>query len=277
MAGIRRVMMMAGMLVLGAAGACRAQDIEVTGPANFDIQDGESPSTFDTNFWYSVHVGESSTHTFYVWNTDPVTTLTISSVTATNPTQFEAVNFPNGLVPPGSLSYFDVAFHPTSAGIKTGSIVIVSNDPDSENSYTINLSGNAAAAGATVNVTDLHVAMPKQPKGKINKSTGQLDVKMKLEVSNLGNIASTTPTLTFYASPTQILAGIPTVIHSVTLRTLPAPVNGKIKKKKVNVTLSGLPSNTRYVYAEAASTGGYDQELDGVDNGVVGLVQLPKQ
>ncbi len=130
-------------------------DINVQGNG-IDILDGDTtPDVADDTDFGQVTVGATLTRTFTIQNTGNAN-LNLTSVGfgfGTN-AQFsiDITGTTSPIVGLGSTT-FDVTFTPTVAGTVSGSILITSDDPDAESSYTFNL----AAEGVTANEPEMDV------------------------------------------------------------------------------------------------------------------------
>ncbi|MCB0298561.1 MAG: choice-of-anchor D domain-containing protein, partial [Calditrichaeota bacterium] len=103
----------------------------------------------------NVDLGQSSVLNSVISNVGLVD-LNISSVVVSgaNFTEFSIISSVSQVLAPGESDTLKIAFTPGSAGSKTASIVIASNDPD-ENPLNIPLSGNAVTPGIVVNPQSL--------------------------------------------------------------------------------------------------------------------------
>ncbi|MEZ4763687.1 MAG: choice-of-anchor D domain-containing protein, partial [Calditrichia bacterium] len=103
----------------------------------------------------NVDLGQSSVLNSVISNVGLVD-LNISSVVVSgaNFTEFSIISSVSQVLAPGESDTLKIAFTPGSAGSKTASIVIASNDSD-ENPLNIPLSGNAVTPGIVVNPQSL--------------------------------------------------------------------------------------------------------------------------
>jgi uncharacterized membrane protein len=92
----------------------------------------------------SVTVGTSKTKTLTISNVGTAT-LTITNITVSG-SQFSRGTLP-GTIAAGGSATVDVTFSPTSAGAKSATLTITSNDPD-EASVNVALSGTGVTAAA---------------------------------------------------------------------------------------------------------------------------------
>ncbi|PIE49332.1 MAG: hypothetical protein CSA39_03205 [Flavobacteriales bacterium] len=125
-----------------------AQDINVTGNG-VDIADGDTtPSSADHTDFGQVTIGNSITRTFFIENTGNLD-LNLSSVGLTIDTNAQFSLNDAGTITPvvsGGSTSFTVTFTPTTAGAVTGTVQIVSDDPDSEATYTFAIAAEGLAA-----------------------------------------------------------------------------------------------------------------------------------
>ncbi len=126
------------------------------GTPDINVKQGVTPivdAVTTYSYASNIIVGQSSTAiTFTIENTgDDI--LTIASVALTTGTQFSIPSQPGDLsLSPGENTTFTVVFNPTTIGLKTDTITIVSDDPDvgTEDSYTFVVSGTGIAPEITV-------------------------------------------------------------------------------------------------------------------------------
>lgn len=137
------------------SGLAEAPDLDVFGGPNIDIliqDDDTSPSPLDfTDFGEANPSNEIITRSFRLSNLGNVP-LEFSSASITNPANFSLGDLPNqgSDIPTGNLNghEFTISFNPASAGTKTATVTIRTNDPD-EDPYTFQVSG-----GGTTNTPD---------------------------------------------------------------------------------------------------------------------------
>ncbi|MHA7841795.1 MAG: lamin tail domain-containing protein [Winogradskyella sp.] len=135
-------------------------EINVEGTtANFpDIADGDvTPAAFDGTDFGDVPVFGTSTNTFRIENFGGTQNLTITSVTVVSGDvgDFSISALPSSPIAPADpngFSNFDIEFSPTTIGVKTAVIQIVSNDAD-ENPYTFTVEGNAECIANAITAT----------------------------------------------------------------------------------------------------------------------------
>ena len=113
----------------------------------------------DTDYG-SVTVGTNANHTFQISNTG-TQNLTITNISATNSTEFNAnqsgYTFPF-VIGASSSANFIVRFTPSSGGIRTTTLSIVSNDCD-EATYDIKLQGSATFVTTTTVTSSLNPSL----------------------------------------------------------------------------------------------------------------------
>ena len=117
-----------------------AGEIQLTGQG-INIPDGDTtPRTTDgTDFGQLAAGGGTSTHTFVIRN-EGATALQFVNL-AVDGAAFDLLGaHPGVLIQPGGTKSFEVRFDPTSAGIKNGTVTILSNDSN-EGTYTFSITG----------------------------------------------------------------------------------------------------------------------------------------
>ncbi|MCP4883792.1 MAG: choice-of-anchor D domain-containing protein, partial [Flavobacteriales bacterium] len=118
--------------------------INITGNG-IDIISSAAASAANGSDFESVIVGSPATNQFTIENTGDED-LIISVFSNANPTDF-SITTPNLTIPAGGSETFDVTFNALSEGVKSGSLVIISNDVDlSDQIFVLLLS----AEGVTV-------------------------------------------------------------------------------------------------------------------------------
>ncbi|GAB4154555.1 MAG: hypothetical protein Tsb0033_02680 [Winogradskyella sp.] len=135
-------------------------EINVEGTtANFpDIANGDTtPVAFDGTDFGDVPVFGTSTNTFRIENFGGTQNLTITSVTVLSGDvgDFSISALPSSPIAPADpngFSNFDIEFSPTTIGVKTAVIQIISNDAD-ENPYTFTVEGNAECVANAITAT----------------------------------------------------------------------------------------------------------------------------
>lgn len=122
-----------------------AQEIDVTG--NYvSIADGDvTPSFTDSTDFGNVVITASKSDTFRIHNSD-VTNLNIfgSSITGTDASMFVITVSPTSPIATGDSTDLVITFSPTSAGLKTATVNIFSDDAD-ENPYTFAIQGTGVS------------------------------------------------------------------------------------------------------------------------------------
>ncbi|MGI8905721.1 MAG: choice-of-anchor D domain-containing protein [Candidatus Sumerlaeaceae bacterium] len=252
-------------MLLMLHGAAGAQDIQVCTSSNINVGDGDTSSEYQLTKFGTVLVGQSRIRTFVLRNTDPVTTLVINNLYVFDPTDFGVdLTFTALSVPPDSQTSFDIAFHPQSAGLLIAFVLIESNDPGSESVYAIEVSGEGQAAPPLPAQPNLDVRLSRPAKFKLNKRTGLVDAKMKVDLLNVGNADSTTPTITVIGSNSEVLRVVGKSNSVIGVQYLVKPLAAatatRVKKKKVNVKLTGLENTNTYFWILADSTGAGDMD-----------------
>ena len=132
-----------------AQGTLAAQpDINIQGNS-VDIVDGDTtPTLADHTDFGQVAIGSTFTRTFTIQNTGGVD-LNLNSVTTGigNDSQFTVDNSLTGTpVASGNSTTFTVTFTATTIGFATGKIVVTSNDPDTESTYTFDVKAEGVNA-----------------------------------------------------------------------------------------------------------------------------------
>src|SRR6478672_8788467 len=83
--------------LVGIAGVADAQNIRVLNSKFIEIDDGLSANFFKLTVFGVVPAGANRTRTFVVQNTDVATTLTVSSISFSDPVNFTVLNGADGL------------------------------------------------------------------------------------------------------------------------------------------------------------------------------------
>ncbi|NIC02895.1 choice-of-anchor D domain-containing protein [Flavobacterium sp. J49] len=140
-------------------GQVPAPDINVKGVvgANPSILSGDStPAASDNTQFANTNLGASTVNTFRIENIGNLA-LNVTSITSSNPTEFTVTSSaPYSNIPFSGTNYVDftITFSPQLAGLRTGTITIVHDDPyGSESPYTFAVEGNGVCATATNTVT----------------------------------------------------------------------------------------------------------------------------
>lgn len=128
--------------VIGLEAIARQPDIAVQDQTGRNVKDNATVVDFGL-----IAAGDSTTQTFTILNTK-LGNLKITSVTPTGP---DAANFvvsppAKDFLLPGETTKFDVTFSPAGVGNRDASIIIVSNDPDSESTFVMKLEGKGYEA-----------------------------------------------------------------------------------------------------------------------------------
>jgi hypothetical protein len=133
--------------------AVSAPDINLQGNS-IDIVDGDTtPDLADHTDFGQVAIGSSLVRTYTIQNTGTADlNLTGVSLSLGTDTQFTIDNSSVGTpVPSGGSTTFTVTFSPTTTGIVTGGVVITSDDPDAESTYTYSIQAEG------INAQDINV------------------------------------------------------------------------------------------------------------------------
>ncbi|CAL2094442.1 exported hypothetical protein [Tenacibaculum sp. 190524A05c] len=132
-------------------------EINLQGNGNDILTGDTTPITSDNTDADKVNVGSSKNMNFNVRNTNGTGDLAISSVTLSGDTSEFTVtlNPSNNPILPAQSAGLTISFHPTSGGLKTAVVTIVSNDCDeSEYTFTIQGTGNPPGTGLDFDGTD---------------------------------------------------------------------------------------------------------------------------
>ena len=116
-------------------------EINIQGNA-ITILDGDiTPSITDWSDFGSSNIGTATTRTFTIQNLGTAD-LTIGAITflGTNAAEFTITSVPNAIVIAGGTTTFTVSINPTSLGLRTATISIVTNDSN-ENPYNFSIQG----------------------------------------------------------------------------------------------------------------------------------------
>lgn len=119
-------------------GSAPVPDIAVEYPGGTGLTDGSSVINYG-----SIGATSSASRTFTIRNKGVanLSILTISS-SGTNAASFKASAPAQAVLAPNASTTFNVTFSPSGAGVRNASIIIQSNDPDSESSFLIKVTGN---------------------------------------------------------------------------------------------------------------------------------------
>ena len=129
-------------------------DINVQGNS-IDILDGDTtPDLADHTDFGQVSIGSNLVRTYTIQNTgsQPLNLTSIAPALGTN-AQFSISSVGTTTPVPGNggTTTFTVTFTPTTAGLVTGGVVILSDDPDAESTYTFSIQAEGLA-GSDINV-----------------------------------------------------------------------------------------------------------------------------
>jgi hypothetical protein len=206
--------------------SARCQDIDLRTWRFIHIDDNAPPDAFQlTDFGKVSPFDYPSPRTFIIANTDTSAPLDINFITpATNPCFSVSAPYLARSVPPGDWTSFEVFFTPLTAypGDQTEQLIISTNDPDSEGEFQVNLKATVAPQDHPELYPDLKLTLPVWPRFKLNRKTGLVNVRVKLQASNIGKTTVTSSTLSFYASTSATISLPAQPIHSVALKQLPA-------------------------------------------------------
>lgn len=121
--------------------SCPSPEITVTGNST-DITTGDTtPDVVDNTNFGSTNVSSTTSHTFTITN-DGTADLTISSIALTTASEFSLSGITTPItIPAGNSQTFTIAFTPTSSGIFTDTVTILSDDSD-EGTFTFTIQGN---------------------------------------------------------------------------------------------------------------------------------------
>ena len=114
---------------------------------NPNILSGDiTPSISDNTLFDATNVGSIQTKTFRIESLS-VLPLSVTSITLSNSTDFTVTASASYTISGGSFVDFTISFNPTSLGILTSTVFIVSNDfTGGENPYTFTIQGNGTCA-----------------------------------------------------------------------------------------------------------------------------------
>jgi hypothetical protein len=105
-----------------------------------------TPSSLDNTLFAATNVGSIQTKTFRIESLG-VLPLSVASITLSNSTDFTVTASASYTISGGSFVDFTISFNPTSLGILTSTVSIVSNDfTGGENPYTFTIQGNGTCA-----------------------------------------------------------------------------------------------------------------------------------
>ncbi len=115
--------------------------------SNPNILSGDvTPSSLDNTLFDATNVGSIQTKTFRIESLSALP-LSVTSITLSNSTDFTVTASASYTISGGSFVDFTISFNPTSLGILTSTVFIVSNDfTGGENPYTFTIQGNGTCA-----------------------------------------------------------------------------------------------------------------------------------
>jgi hypothetical protein len=259
--------LLVGSILAAAQHAAAAISIFVSTPANLLIPDDSAPDAIHLNNFGAMIPGEARTHAFRVHNLSDTTTAAISYVLDTGGGVFVLAATTGFDVAPSGFQVFLITFTAPDTLLHTGKLTISQGG----GSFVVNLSGR----GLPLISPDLSLQQLKPAKVKLNKKTGLLDVRIKLQLTNHGQNDSTVPAVTFTASQTPFFSTPIVPLGTVTAKgILPfTPEGGKARSKKLNVKMTGLPNSPLFFFFHASSQGENELEIDEDDNAL--LVPVP--
>lgn len=108
-----------------------------------DIKDGDTtPSGLDNTLFAGQFVGSSQTKSYRIQNLGGADLIINNlNITGANSGDFTVSLLPNSVITPGSLTYFEITFSPTTTGVRIATVSISNNDSD-ENPYKFTISGS---------------------------------------------------------------------------------------------------------------------------------------
>ncbi|WP_281298411.1 choice-of-anchor D domain-containing protein [Flavobacterium limnophilum] len=118
-------------------------EMNITGNGNSIVDGDSTPTTTDDTDFGATNTGTAVSHTFTIQNTG-TGTLTLGSTTLGDLTNYK-IFLPAASIAPGGSTTFTIIFNPTTAGTKTTTFSIVTNDGD-ENPYNFSITGFGVAA-----------------------------------------------------------------------------------------------------------------------------------
>ncbi len=126
---------------------CNASpNIRVLGSGNNCILDGDNTPDLTDGSDFGDIGASPKVQTFTIYNSGS-STLTITGVTSSNPSDFTVTTLPASTVAPGASTTFTVTFNPTgTTGIKTATLTVNNDDAD-EAVYDFSVQGNNAGGG----------------------------------------------------------------------------------------------------------------------------------
>lgn len=199
---------------------------------------------------------------------DGFSELTVTDI-ASDSTDFEVPNAPSMMAPlklaAKSGTVFQLVFSPTGSGLRTGKLVIKSNEPvvppAMDSNKVISLSGNGTKPQFKVvekaldfGTADIGAAVPSQLITLVNEGDGDLTVKDVSIVSGMGGDSFAISTL----------APVPFVLRAGT--SVPVTVDFSPK-------MAGMLSATLRIVTDLATSGSATVDLKGLANGAVGQLE----
>jgi subtilisin-like proprotein convertase family protein len=233
--------------------AILAPEIAILGNDQEIVSGDTTPAPTDLTDFGSVILGQSLTNTFIISNTGNADLiLTASSlVTITGSADFSLVAVPITPVAPDTETSFQIAFTPSSLGVKNATISIANNDSD-ENPTTFAIQGLGVPVPlsfAYLPIVSSTPALPDLIVEQINTSNGRLEVTIK----NIGQAATTEAFwVDVYINPRSAPTGVNEVWQFISDRGLVWGVTAPIAAGG-SLTLT---VNDAYFNAELSSQGG---------------------
>lgn len=249
---------------------------------NVAIADGAAPADYLLTEFPDTEVGTTSTAFFTVFNHGDAD-LTVGFITGS--AEFvvldQPVAAPNdapAVVAAGTGVDIEVGFVPSGAGPFTAALDILTNAPDDEATYTLNLSGNGVVIvdpQANISIAWAEKKGVVKPlKVKLDKKTGQYKVSGQAVVTNTGAVEVTLADVEAWFSTDNILdettdtaLGSLKSLKKIKVAKTPKPgkpIKYKSKKAKVKVL---APAANGFIFLKAKiTTPAGETELTQLDN-----------
>jgi hypothetical protein len=213
-------------------GNCDLDDVTITTPKpdinvvgnGLNILTGDTtPSTADLTDYGNVTVGNNLGTTFTIENLGPAL-LNIDNITITGSSAFAFASFytiPTSITATPSSNPLSISFNPTSPGLQTAIVTIISDDPDEPN-YTFTIQGNGVGVVCTPAVIST-----------IYPASGAIGTEVTINASS-GNLTGATATFNgisatvVSSSNTQLVVIVPVGASSgnlVVSDSQPCPVS----------------------------------------------------
>ncbi|WP_395052633.1 choice-of-anchor D domain-containing protein [Flavobacterium sp.] len=177
-------------------------EINIQGNA-ITILDGDStPSITDLSDFGSSNIGTATTKTFTIQNLGTAD-LTIGAITflGTNAAEFTITNIPNTTVIAGGTTTFTVSFNPSSLGLRTATISIVTNDAN-ENPYNFSIQGTGNTPeinvlGNSISITNGDLTPTTIDFTDLGSTNVGTTISQTFTIQNIGNSSLTIGALSF--------------------------------------------------------------------------------